>query len=283
MLNLKANAKINLTLDVIGRRDDGYHDMVTIMQGTTLSDDIFIDISDGGGKVSVETDKVYLPNGEKNIAGKAARVYLDSFGINNKDVSIKIIKQIPVCAGLGGGSADAAAVIVGLEEYFNMPLSDRINTADTIGSDVPFCFFNGTMLARGRGEVLENLPALPDCAIVLCKPAFSISTPKLFGKLDEQKIKCRPDTDGMIRALEAGDFSGVAHRCFNVFESVLPSAHRQTVEHIKDVMLSGGAGGAAMSGTGSAVFGIYFDKDKALDSAELLKREYKECFIAKPL
>lgn len=284
-LKVKAYAKINLTLDVLGKMEDGYHDMRMVMQSVSLCDDIVIGISQGNGRASAVTDRSYIPGDDRNIACKAANVFFSETGISGYDVKLGITKRIPVCAGLGGGSSDAAAVLRALDGGFGTGLSEEtlMKLAEKVGSDVPFCLMGGAALAEGRGEKLRKLPGMPDCSIVICKPSFSVSTPKLFSQIDCKKIKNRPDTDGMMTALSEGKLTDVSHRVFNVFESVLSPRSAAVINRIKSSMLTVGALGASMTGTGSAVFGIFEDDSAANNAYNELKKEYKETYLARPL
>lgn len=278
---VKAYAKLNISLDVLGKRNDGFHEMLMVMQQVDLFDDIEITVDEGNGNICVITNRPYIPQNEKNIAGKAARLFMDEAGITDKNISISIKKKIPVCAGLGGGSSDAAAVLLGMNNIFTNAVSKErlFELAEQLGSDVPFCLLGGTALASGRGERMEPLSALPDCWIIISKPEFSISTPELFNKLDSCKLSFRPDTKGLVRAIEKGDIKGVAQRCYNVFEDVLSKRHRSIVDSLKDMFITTGACGSAMSGTGSACFGIYEHEDTAKAAFKVIKERYKDSFL----
>ena len=274
-----AHGKLNLSLDVLGRGADGYHDMRMVMQSVRFGDELDIELRQDG-LFSIDPGQDYLPSDERNLALRAARLFLDGTGLG---VRIRVTKRIPVCAGMGGGSADAAAVLRALNE-----LTGAGRTADElcrlglqVGSDVPFCVLEGTALAEGRGEKLTPLPALADCAIVICKPAFAISTPELFGRIDSRKSRLRPDTAGIIAALRAGDLTGVARRTYNVFEDVL-DRRQGAIAAIKSALTDMGAAGAAMTGSGSAVFGLFADDGDARRAYEALSARYRECFLTRP-
>lgn len=283
-VNESAYAKLNISLDVVGKMDDGYHSMLMVMQSTSLCDDIDISVAEGTGKITVKTNKVFLPRDEKNIAGAAVQAFMQYMEITGWDTVINIKKRIPVCAGLGGGSSDAAAVLRGMNKLFETKLPKQTLEAigKKLGSDVPYCVAGGTCLAEGRGEILTELVPIPKCFTVICKPSFSVSTPELFSKLNLKKIKCRPDTDGIISALANGDIKGVGCRMYNIFEDVLPNG-TEYISDIKGVLYDNGAVGAVMSGTGSAVFGLFETKIQAESAYEKLKRSYKECFIAETI
>jgi len=274
-----AYAKINLSLDIVSKMDDGYHNLRTIMQSVRLSDEIEINCTPGEG-VSVDAGKPYLPDDERNIAAKAALAFFGFTGIKGYHTHISVKKIIPVCAGLGGGSTDGACVLRMLDRIFKTGL-DRKSLEElsySIGSDVPFSISGGTKLAEGRGEILTDLPPLPHCHIIICKPPFSCSTPELFGHVRCEKIRARPDTDGIIKALEAGDLGGVARRMYNVFEDVLPRGKSEIAE-IKSALLDNGALGSVMTGSGPAVFALFDKKEKAEAAFEQLKVNYKDCFL----
>ena len=272
-MRVEANAKLNLTLDVLGRRPDGYHDMRMIMQSVELAD--LLDITrSGSGELRVSTNLHFLPNNAKNLAAQAALRWWED---------ITIDKHIPVCAGMAGGSSDAAAVLRALNELegAGLSLAQLARIGEQVGSDVPYCVTGGTALAEGRGEVLTPLPPLPPCWVVLCKPEFSISTPALFAKIDSVKLRCRPDTQGVIAALEAQDLVGVARRMYNVFEDALPERQRSRVNDIKNVLIQCGALGASMSGTGPTAFGLFDSEALAREAQERLTGVGGEVFLTR--
>jgi 4-diphosphocytidyl-2-C-methyl-D-erythritol kinase len=278
----KAFAKINQSIDIVSKMDDGYHSMRMVMQSVDLFDELTLSCAPGEG-IYVKTDLKYLPGDERNIASRAASVFFEHTGITGYRLDIGIKKNIPVCAGLGGGSADGAAVLRALNTMFETKLDRKTleRLAAKFGSDVPFCVAGGTALAEGRGEKLTSLPPLPGCRIVICKPSFAISTPELFSRINCEKIRLRPDTDGLIDALEKGDLSGVARRMYNVFEDVLPKGSG-AIGEIKEKLGDRGAMGAVMTGTGSAVFGIFAEESSAREAYEDLKGTYRECYLTKP-
>ena len=275
-----ARAKLNLTLDVLGKRPDGYHDLKMVMQSVALADTLTVETGTGEG-LEVRTDLSFLPNNEKNLAAAAALAFQTVTGRDLGGVAIAIEKRIPVCAGMGGGSSDAAAVLRSLERMLDtgQDLAALAGIGERVGSDVPYCVLGGTALAEGRGEVLTPLSALPHCHVVICKPAFSISTPELFRAVDGVRLRCRPDTDGVLAALEAGDLGGVARRMYNVFEDVLPPRQRAEVAAIRAVLVQHGALGANMSGTGPTVFGLFDDADRARSAWEELRQTYRDVFL----
>ena len=259
-----AYAKLNISLDVTDKRPDGYHDMIMVMQTISLGDSICIQLNDSG-KVRAKTNFSFIPGDERNLAVKAALSFLSAIGAGEQGMSITMHKTIPVGAGMAGGSADAAAVLRALNRMYDYPLSPTAleELSAEVGSDVPFCVRGGTCLATGRGEKLQSLRDFPDCLYVVCKPEFSISTPELFRKLDQMSLRCHPDTAGILEAIEQNNLDQVCRRMYNVFEDV-DDRRLRTVKDIKSVMLDYGALGAMMTGTGSAVFGI-FRKDAEVD------------------
>jgi 4-diphosphocytidyl-2-C-methyl-D-erythritol kinase len=275
-----ANAKLNLSLDIVSKRDDGYHNMKTVMQSVSLSDEITAECVPGKGVV-VETGLPYLPGDERNIAVKSALAFFKYTGIDGYHTHIRINKKIPVCAGLGGGSADCACVLRMLNRMFDAGIGKKeLETiGGRIGADVPFCINGGTMLAIDRGDVLTELSPIPKCSVVICKPPFSCSTPELFGRVRCEKIRARPDAEGIVAALENGDLKGIAQRMYNVFEDILPRGARDIAE-IKYAMNDHGALGASMTGSGPTVFGLFDDEDKARAAYEYLKMNFRECFLA---
>ena len=278
-----AFAKINLTLDVLGKRDDGYHDLKSVMQTVSIRDDIEIDI--GTGKPwTFSCDKDNIPTNEKNLAWKAAKVFFDATGKDPDGVAIRITKRIPSEAGLGGGSADAAAVLRALNRHYDNPFSilALAELGSTVGSDVPFCTLCGTALVEGRGERLRKLPDMPDTFFVVCKPEFSISTPELYRKLDDSVIARRPDHSAMESALLAGDIGKVAQNLVNVFDPVVTKEHLE-LNYIKSIFNSYGAIGYQMTGSGSALFALVPSFEYAAVICNMLRDNYPQVFIAKPV
>ena len=274
-----AHGKLNLSLDVLGRGDDGYHALRSVMHTVAFGDDVQVDLTNDGS-FTIDPGQPYLPADGRNLAVKAARLFLEGTGLG---ADIRITKRIPVCAGMGGGSADAAAVLRALNALTgrNMTAEELSGLGAQVGSDVPFCVAEGSALAEGRGERLTALPSLPRCSIVLCKPAFSISTPELFARIDRRRSRLHPDTAGLMAALEAGDLAGVARRCFNVFEDVL-GGRGSDIAAIKSLLMDMGALGAAMTGSGSTVFGLFDSGDAARKAWEALSGQYQECWLTRP-
>lgn len=278
-----AFAKLNLTLDVLGKRKDGYHNLQSVMQTISIRDDVEIDV--GTGKpwkllCSLEG----IPTDETNLAWKAAKVYCDAMGKDPGGLEIRILKRIPSGAGLGGGSADAAAVLRALNRHYGEPLSilALAELGAQVGSDVPFCTIGGTAMVEGRGELLRKLPDMPDCVFVVCKPDFSVSTPELYRKIDEVAIAHHPDNRAMESALLAGDLGAVAENVYNVFDPVVTSEHLE-LNYIKSICHSYGALNQQMTGSGSAVFAVMSEFEYAAVVCNMLKENYPQLFIAKPV
>ncbi len=278
-----AYAKLNLTLDVLGKREDGYHDLQSVMQTISVRDDIEIDV--GTGKPwKLLCDKEGIPCDERNLAWKAARVYCDTLGYDPKGLEIRIAKRIPSEAGMGGGSADAAAVLRALNRHYGDPLSilALAELGGQIGSDVPFCVVGGTCMCEGRGERLRKLPDMPDCVFVVVKPEFSVSTPALYQKIDGTAIGHRPDNRAMESALLAGDLEKVCQNIYNVFDPVVTEDHLE-LNYIKSLFHQYGAAAYQMTGSGSAVFAVVSEFEVAAVICAMLKDNYPGVFIAKPV
>ena len=281
-MEISASAKINLTLDILRKREDGYHDLQMVMQSVSLADELTVTPARGGAGTAV-ADLHFLPTGGKNLAQIAAAAFRAATGLGG-EVDVSIRKHVPVCAGLAGGSADAAAVLHAMNELAGAGLSrpELAQIGERVGSDVPFCVLGGTALAEGRGERLTPLPPLPPCHIVICKPPFSISTPQLFGRVNVRKIVRRPDTQGVLAALKAGDLAGVARRMYNVFEDVLEPRRAVEIGEIKAALIDCGALGASMSGSGPSVFGLFEDEARARDACGRLRESYRDVFLCAP-
>lgn len=278
-----AYAKLNLTLDVLGKREDGYHDLQSVMQTVSIRDDIEIDV--GTGKPwNLLCSKEGIPTDETNLAWKAAKIYCDNLEKDPGGLEIRILKRIPSGAGMGGGSADAAAVLRALNKHYGNPLSilALAELGAQVGSDVPFCTLCGTAMVEGRGERLRKLPDLPDCFFVVCKPDFSVSTPELYRKIDTVAIAQRPDNRAMESALLAGDLGKVAENIWNVFDPIVTSEHLE-LNYIKSIFHSYGTLSQQMTGSGSAVFGILPSFEYAAVVCNMLKDNYPNIFIAKPV
>ena len=279
----KAYAKLNISLDVSKAREDGYHDMVMVMQTVSLCDELSITL-DQTGVVRAEADLRYIPRDDRNLAVKAAKLYFAKTGREGTGAVIRMKKRIPVGAGMAGGSSDAAAVIRALSRNFGQELKkdEMMALAEQTGSDVAFCVLGGTALAEGRGEILTPLRDMPDCTIVICKPDYSISTPALFRAIDREKLRVHPDTAGILEAIREGNLAQICRRMYNVFEDV-PDRRMKIIGGIKTRLINKGAEGAVMTGTGSAVFGIFTDENTAKKACSAMAREVPFTCLAKPV
>ena len=277
-----AYGKLNLTLDVLGLREDGYHDMQMLMQSVNLCDEVTVTIRDDDVWACV-CDNGDIPAGDGNLALKAARAFYGAHSFAG-GVEISIAKKIPMQAGMAGGSADAAAVLRGLNELCGNPFSvaELMRLGEQVGSDVPYCVLGGTALAEGRGEILTPLCPLPSCAFVLVKPEFSVSTPQLFRELDKSECVQRPDTPGALQAVNNGDLNGVCARLFNVFQPVL-NQQFPVIDALCVRLKELGALGACLTGTGSVVYGIFESLASAEIAADVLRNENLLVFTATPV
>lgn len=275
----RSYAKINLTLDVLGRRPNGYHDVKMIMQTTGLFDLLIVDKEPLG--ISVSTNLKYLPAGEKNIAWKAAAAFFEYCNIKG-GAKILIHKNIPVAAGLAGGSGNAAAVLCALDKLYNTKLSDvelcKIGTK--LGADVPYCILGGTQLAEGIGEQLTELEPMPKTTVLLVKPPISISTAQIYEAIDSCNDLKHPDTDAVLKAIKKGNVKVIAEKLSNVMEAVTEKEN-PVITNIKEMMLRDGALGAVMSGSGPTVYGIFDDDAKAKLSADNFFNLYKEVYLTR--
>lgn len=278
-----AHAKLNLTLDVVGKRPDGYHDLNMIMQEITLGDQISLTLGTGEPWQVISSSGA-IPSDDTNLCIKAARLFFEATGLAPQGLTVEIQKNTPVCAGMGGGSADGAAVLRLLQQHYNQPLSEEhlYQIAEQVGSDVPFALFGGTALAEEKGQVLTRISPMPSCHIVLCKPPFPISTPELFRAIDSEDISARPDTDKMMKALRAGDIPEISRNLYNVFEPVVARTHPEIGE-IKKIMLSSGALNACMTGSGPTVFGLFEQETAAEGCYTSLKSQYSDTYLVKPV
>ena len=277
----EAPAKINLALDILGKRPDGYHALCSIMQTVSLCDSV--ELAEGGEGFTLSMAGFAPPEGRKTLEQRAAEAFFARLGRAMPPLTVRIAKRTPAYAGLGGGSADVAALLRLLRDRYAPKMEDATleSIGAEVGSDMPFCLRGGTALAEGRGEILTDLPPLPDCWIVLCKPPFPIPTPMLFARADSVAIRHRPDIPGMRKALENGDLEGVAGRLGNVFEEVLPP-ECGAVFAIRDALLAAGALGAGMSGSGPTVFGIFREEGLAR-AAQKKTLPLGESYAVRPL
>ena len=278
-----AFAKLNLALDVLDKRPDGYHDIKSVMQTVSLRDDVEIDIGTGE-PWSLLCSVEGIPTDETNLAWKAAKLFFDTIGTDPNGIQIRILKRIPVGAGLGGGSADAAAVLRALNTHYGAPLSlpALAELGAQVGSDVPFCVLCGTATVEGRGDRIRKLPDMPDCIFVICKPEFSVSTPELYAKIDGRAIAQRPNHQAMEAAILAGDLVQVVNNVCNVFDPLVTEEHLE-LNYIKSVMNSYDGVGMQMTGSGSAVYCIVQEFEAAAVICNMLKDNYPGIFIAKPV
>ena len=281
-IKLRAYAKVNLGLDVLRRREDGYHDVKMVMQNIDLFDKICIKKNAGRG-ITMRTNLTFLPTDGSNLACRAARLLMDEFSIESA-VYIDLYKFIPVAAGMAGGSADAAAVLYGMNKLFELGLSleELMERGVKLGADIPYCLMGGTVLAEGIGEKLTKLKPFPDCYFVVAKPPFSVSTKFVYENLILDFHTKHPDIDGILAAIEQGDICGVADRLQNVLESVTAKEYPD-IEGIKDRMKECGALNALMSGSGPTVFGIFDDEQKAEACNRILRQDerVKTSYVAR--
>ena len=276
----KAYAKLNLTLDVLGLRPDGYHDLQMIMHSVSLCDDVTVRITDAGPWRVGGSDPA-MPTDERNLAWKAIKAYFDGTD-HNPGVDVFIEKCIPSGAGMAGGSSDAAAVLRALNRHFHLHNEEELaKRALQVGSDVPYCLIGSCMVAEGRGEILTEIFKLPDCYVVIAKPSLSISTPELFRAIDSHEIEKRPNLDAICAALAFGDLDETAKLLCNVFEPVAEQRHPEVAQILS--VLREYALGAILTGTGSACFGLFSDLEWAESAVQALKELNVSVFLEKPV
>lgn len=280
-MTVQSPAKINLFLDITGKRNDGYHLINTVMQSVSLYDDINVSIDQDGNGISLSCSRDDIPCDSSNTAYKAAEKFFEHTDISVGGVNIKIKKRIPSGAGMAGGSTDAAAVLYCLNELTDAGLSkeELAGIGEEIGADVPFCVYGGTMSAGGIGTILSPLPDMPDCCIVIVMPRFRISTREAYEKSDTVGYDEPESMDIITGAVCGGNISGIAGALYNKFEEV---ADIGEIDEIKSLMKQSGALGALMTGSGSAVFGIFDDEDKADECRDRLGEKYDEVYIVHP-
>lgn len=285
-LEALAPAKINLTLDILSRRPDGYHEVSMLMQAVSLYETVTVtadpESTDTDGEITITCDKEGVPCDERNIANKAARAFFQHTGITHGNVQIDIKKNIPFGAGLAGGSADGAAVIVILNRLYDQRLTEKelCEIGERVGADVPFCIVGGTRHATGTGTTLRKVHNLPKCYVVICKPELSISTAEAYSLADKRTGGRYSYTDLCLKALYSGSIRNVSDFLHNDFEEVLCL---DEINSIKSQMYKCKARGAAMSGSGSAVFGLFLTKRAADKCAEVLKATYNDVFVTEPV
>lgn len=281
---VKAPAKINLTLDIVGKRADGYHDVAMVMQTVSLYDTVTVEtIGEKGEGIEVSCPAYpEVPTDDSNIVCKAAKAFFTVTGAAPKPLKITIDKVIPTQAGLAGGSSDGAAVVLALNQLFDahLKMEEMADICARFGSDVPFCLLGGTMLATGTGTTLKKLRALPDCYIVICKPDVSVSTAAAYAACDARQPKGFLYTDELIKRLYSRDIRGLSTCLYNEFEQVMELPE---INEIKKLMLSARALGSSMSGSGSATYAIFLNKKKAEKCVDILKEKYNKVFLTEPL
>lgn len=280
-IELKALGKINLGLDVLGRRENGYHDVRMVMQTLYLYDNVTLIKKEEPG-IEIESNLYFLPKDRGNIAWKAAELLMEEFNIPG---GIKIIlnKYIPVAAGMAGGSSNAAAVLYGMNKMYKLGLSQQelMERGVKLGADVPYCIMRGTVLAEGIGEILSPLPPMPKCQILIAKPPVSVSTKAVYEAIDSKEIEDHPDIDGILEGLQNQDLDKIASSMGNVLEKVTIDMHPE-IAQIKNCMLENGAVGAMMSGSGPTVFGIFRDRAAAQKAQDAVKAQgiAKQVYVA---
>ena len=275
-ITLKAMAKINLGLDVVRRREDGYHEVRMIMQNIYLYDMLTMKKRDDA-QINLSTNLHFLPTNENNLVYKAVKLLTDEFEIK-QGIDIELKKRIPVAAGMAGGSTDAAAAMVGVNKLFQLGLSQQalMDRGVRIGADVPYCIMRGTALSEGIGEILTPLPQIPKCHVLIAKPGISVSTKYVYENLRANELTRHPDIDGIVHAIKSQDLKGIADKLENVLETVTIKEH-PIIEEIKAFMIERGALNALMSGSGPTVFGLYSDKA----TAQRAYRELKDARLAR--
>lgn len=277
-MKLKAYAKINLGLDVLRKREDGYHEVRMVMQMVNLYDRIELVKKKNPG-IEVKTNLYYLPTNQDNLVYKAANLLIEEFQIK-EGIQIHLRKYIPVSAGMAGGSSDAAAVLFGMNRMFRLGLSleELMKRGIKLGADVPYCIMRGTALSEGIGEKLTPLPSVPSCKVLIAKPAVSVSTRFVYENLKLQELNSHPDIDGIIENIKKKDIRGMAERLGNVLETVTIPAY-PVIEDIKNVMKEQGALNALMSGSGPTVFGLFIEEKQARAAWEKVKSLAKQSYL----
>lgn len=279
----KAFAKLNLYLGIHGLREDGYHELETVFQAIDLCDLVALSVHHQGG-ISLRCNLPYLPTDGRNLAVKAAEVFFRTAGMENPGLNINIKKTIPVGAGMAGGSTDAACVLRLLNRAFGMPLCDKklAEAALSLGADVPFCLKGGTALAKGVGEKLQPLAPMPACFFVVAKPGFSVATKDAFQLYDQQPARNYPASTALMEGLECGELETVARNLYNALEEPV-GGQKPLIFRVRDTLLEQGALGARMTGSGSAVFGIFTQEDQARQAAGQLRKLCRDVFVCRPL
>ena len=278
-VTVKAPAKINLALDIVGLNEKNYHLLKMLMQTVDLYDTVTLQKQPSG--ITLTCDNPSLPCDERNICHRCAQAFFTHIGQPETGVQMHIQKVIPQQAGMAGGSADGAGVLVGLNALYDAKLSLETLCAigARIGADIPFCLVGGTAKVEGIGERITPIPALPDCELVIAKPSIGVSTQRAFAEFDRLRIPPQLDLDAMVRAVECQDLSGVCAAMYNALERVCGVPEVRSIRHL---MMSMGAKGAMMTGSGSAVFGIFSDRGRAYECEQKLRTRYAEVFLCKP-
>ena len=283
MLSLNAYAKINLCLDVVGRLENGYHQVRMIMQTVGIHDTLTFERT--AGEIRITSDAGEIPLGEDNLIYRAASLMRERFQIAG-GVSVHLEKRIPVAAGMAGGSTDAACTMKAMNLLYDLGLSEEelCTLGVQIGADVPYCIMGGTALSEGIGEVLTKLPPMPECVLLVAKPEIGVSTKEVYERIDRHEITDHPDVDGMQGAIAENDLDGVVKRLANVLATVTEEMH-PVVQKIREVMLSQGALGSLMSGSGPSTFGIFEDEEKARAAGERIRELglARQIFVTKPV
>lgn len=280
-ITVKCPAKINLSLDVLKKREDGYHEVEMVMQSVSLYD--VVTVEKRGRDITLDCNFPYVPADERNIAYKAAKAFFEYTGIKDAGIHISIEKSIPVAAGLAGGSTDAAGVLIGLNRLFDKKLDDRTLMAAgaKIGADIPFCIKGGTAVCRGLGDIVTQITPLAKCFFVLVKPPVSISTPKIYGLLDKKPVISHPFTNELIKSIEKGDITLMSKYLYNVLEEVTEKESRY-ISDIRTKLSDFSPLGAVMSGSGSTVYAVFNNYDKAEACCRRMKKIYSQTFICTP-
>jgi len=277
---IKARAKINVSLDILGKRDDGYHEIKTIMQTVDLFDTITVSAADGDF-ITIDTNSNKIPADSSNLAYKAAEYLKKNYNIS-KGIKIKIDKNIPVAAGLGGGSADCAAALIAVRNLYKLSITDEelAQIGKSMGADIPYCIYGGTYLAEGIGEKLTKLPPFPNMYVLIAKPDIDVSTKWVYRNFELSKVKRLPDIDKMTDYISENNIKGICDNLCNVLESVTAEKY-PVIKDIKNTMIEFGALGALMSGSGPTVFGLYIYKQDCINTLKYLheKLGLSECFI----
>ncbi len=283
----KAYAKVNLALDVLRKRPDGYHDVKMIMQNLSLCDELTFSVDENTteGIISISTNKESVPTDERNLIYKAIKLMYETYGLHN-NISVKLIKNIPVEAGMAGGSTDCAAAIKAVNELFDLKLSIKKmqEIGVKLGADVPFCILGKTAVSEGIGEILTEIPGLKECYVLVAKPPISVSTAFVYKNLKADEIKVHPDVDGMAQALKNNDLSEICKRMSNVLETVTACSHPEIII-IENVMKNNGAINSIMSGSGPTVFGIFDSKEQCEKTAKIIRDEKlaNEVYVTVPV